>query len=104
MPEELQNYVLVDTFELFLSSDSCANEIFNFKQAEVVSLSVSKLFIDTNRPYTALPPATNDGVIKKKTPHGKDIYAEDFFPNSIALTNLIRRYYQPFHDSIASIL
>lgn len=104
VPEELQDYVLVDKFELFLNSDSCANDIFNFKKAATVTSAVSKLFIDMNRHYTQLPPKTDDGAVKKHTAHGKAIYAEDFFPSTVALTNIIRRYYTPFQESVKKTL
>jgi N-formylglutamate deformylase len=104
VPEEVKDYILVDKFELFLGSDSCANDIFRFDDCINITTPISKLFVDVNRPYSAVPPKTSDGVIKKVTPAGKSIYDEDFFPSEIAITNLVRRYYNPFHDKIKSAL
>ncbi|HRX15528.1 MAG TPA: N-formylglutamate amidohydrolase [Spirochaetota bacterium] len=105
-PEELESLALTDKFELFLSSDTCANDLFYFEKesAGVISTHISKLFVDLNRSRTAIFPATTDGVIKKKTPYGKSVYEEPFFPDEIAAANIIRRYYDPFYETVDKII
>jgi len=86
VPEELSGYESVSKFDLFMQSDTCA-----------------RLFIDLDRPYTALPPV-QDGVIKKSTLYGKPVFRENLFPDEIAISNVLRRYWFPFHDAVKKII
>lgn len=106
VPEELESHVLVDETELFLSSDSCANEIFDFtdKCAGVINTHISKLFVDLNRNQLEIPPRSQDGVIKPLTPYGKNIFEGEQFPDEIAIANILRRYYNPFYDTLEKIM
>ncbi len=105
VPEELVPYVLVDEFELFYASDSCANEIFDFgERAETISSDISRLFVDLDCSPTDMPGRGGPGVIKRLTPAGKEIFEPDSFPTPIALANLIRRYHYPFYSKIRNAL
>ncbi len=105
IPHELKNYSVLDKHELFLEADSGAREIFSFSSKRIICLQaeVSRLFIDLDRPYTALN-SSSDPVIKKKTSRNRDIFLPDHFPDEIALTNILKRHYFPFHDTIEKIL
>ncbi|MDA3899218.1 MAG: N-formylglutamate amidohydrolase [Spirochaetes bacterium] len=106
IPEELESHALTDRLELFLSSDACANELFNFEAevAGVITTHISRLFVDLNREQTAVAPRTEDGVIKKNTIYGKPIYEAPYFPDEIATANIIKRYYTPFYNTIDKII
>ncbi|TFH42908.1 MAG: hypothetical protein E4G96_02420, partial [Chrysiogenales bacterium] len=99
IPEELSGYEAVGTFDLFIQSDSCANEIFSFgdRVTGTVDTGISRLFVDLDRPYTALRPG-QDGVIKRTALDGKSVFIEDQFPDEIAIANILQRYYLPFHE------
>jgi formiminoglutamase len=101
VPEELSGYESVNKFDLFMQSDTCANDLFSFgdRVAGTVNSDISRLFVDLDRPYTALPPA-KDGVIKKSTLYGRPVFRENLFPDEIAISNLLRRYWFPFHDAV----
>ncbi len=105
VPEELEKFVIAGDFEIFISADTCANEIFSFEKfaAAVINTSISKLLIDLNRQPFDIPPKTDDGVIKKLTPFGKTIFEENIFPDKIAITNILKRYYYPFHEAVGKI-
>jgi len=105
VPEELSGNEAVSRFDLFIQSDTCANDLFNFgdRVAGTIDTDVSRLFIDLDRPYTALPPNKN-GVIKKMTLYGKPIFREDLFPDEIAISNMLQRYWFPFHDAVKKIV
>lgn len=106
IPEELEGYPRVGKFDIFYESDACANQIFNFKGEVLACLntSVSRLFVDLDRSFAEVPPASEDGVIKKTTSRGKSIFNGDDFPDDIAISALIRRYHVPFYDTIKKIL
>ena len=105
VPGELSGYEAVTDFDLFIQSDSCANEVFNFNErvAATVKTDVSRFFIDLDRPYTALADQ-GDGVIKKTTLFGKPVFVDNMFPDEIAITNLLHRYYFPCHNAIQKII
>lgn len=101
VPRELEEYTVLDKYDLFLEADSGAREIFFFHAPEFLCIDspVSKLFVDLDCPYTALK-NTSHSVIKKKTSRDRDIFLPDHFPDDIALTNILKRHYFPFHEKI----
>jgi len=105
VPDELSGYEAVSEFDLFIQSDTCANDLFYFNSnvADTIKTDISRLFIDVDKPYTALP-SDGGGVVKKTTLYGKPVYHEDMFPDEIAIANMLRRYYFPFHDSIKNTI
>ena len=105
VPSELTGLETVDEFDLFLESDTCANDIFSLRQeTHIVYSDISRLFVDMDRPYTAVPPATDDGVIRKTTRSHRQLFHEGTFPDHLAISNILRRYYFPFHENIQKIL
>ncbi len=106
VPEELAGLTLAGKNELFFEADTCANEIFSFDDAVTASIDsyVSRLFVDLDRPSLLLPPASDDGVIKKETSSGKPLFPPDVFPDEISISNILKRYYFPFYRTIEKIL
>lgn len=106
VPEELDEHIHVDKFDILFSSDTCANELFSFGSTVTarVDTRISRLFVDVDRPHTMMPPDYADGVIKKETLNGKVLYREGVFPDEIATRNILKRYYIPFHQTIHKIL
>jgi len=105
VPEELSGYETLNDFDLYYQADTCANELFFFKNAAVkIGTSISRLFVDPDRPYNAVPPLTEDGVIKSMTLDCKDIFKDSTLPDEIAISNILKRYYFPFHESIEATL
>lgn len=105
VPEELFGYEAVSKFDLFMQSDTCANDLFSFgdRVAATMDTDISRLFIDLDRAYTSLR-NDQDGVIKKSTRFGKPVFRDDHFPDDIAIANMIQRYWAPFHDTINKII
>ena len=106
VPDELSGYEKINDFDIFFEADTCANQIFSFENRVAAKLDtrISKLFIDLDRPFSDIPPQTENGVIKKRTLSGKKIFKDDIFPDEIAISNLLRRYYFPFHETVDKIL
>lgn len=101
IPDELSGYEQIDRFGVFIDSDSCANQLFNFEEAAVkIDTYISRLFVDTDRSPLALPSRSYDGVIKKESISGRAVFEGKAFPDNIAISNIIRRYHLPFHDAI----
>ncbi len=106
VPDEMLGYEDLDRFQLFIYSDSCANSLFAFEDEVAAKLdtNISRLFIDLDRKETAVPPASTDGVIKETAHDGTGVFRNGSFPDHIAISNMIRRYYIPFHDTIKKIM
>jgi len=102
VPEELTVNKIVSKFDIFFESDTCANELFNFKNHVIAKIDteISRLFIDLDRNMLHVFPISQDGVIKNETLHGKPIYKKTVYPDKIAIPNILNRYYQPFHRGI----
>lgn len=106
IPDEFTGYEQIDRFGIFIESDACANEIFNFHGKDVVNLrtDISRIFVDLDRSTKMIPQKTDDGIIKKETPSGRKIFKDNIFPDAIAISNIIKRYYTPFHGAIEKII
>ena len=106
IPEELSDLTKLTPFDLLFESDICANEIFNFREKtlSVIDTSISRLFVDEARSHLDIPPGNEDGVIKSVTSQGREIFPDKVFPDEIALANILKRYYLPFHETAEKIL
>lgn len=105
IPEEFTDHAEVDESDLLLSADTGANEIFSSDSyAAVLNTHISRLFIDLDRSPLELPPRARDGVMKTNGFFGGDLFPDGQLPDNIALANVLRRYYFPFHDAMKKII
>ncbi len=106
IPEELSGYESLSPFHLFIESDAGANFIYNLSEygCPVVKSQISRLFIDTDRDYRSVYPVTESGVIKKITAMNRPVFIDDCYPDEIAISNILRRYYFSFHRQIRDSL
>jgi hypothetical protein len=105
IPEELEDHTDIEEGDLILSADTGANELFAMENCSaVLSTHISRLFVDLNRSPLELPPRCEQGVMKSKSFWGVPLFHPDQFPDSIAVSNLLRRYYFPFQDTMRKII
>ncbi len=106
VPEELYGYENVSPLNIFFDSDAGAETIFSMGELMLgtVSSPVSKLFVDVDREYKDLYPATSDGVVKSVTSMNRSVFREGCYPDEIAVSNILKRYYFPFHDTVRNSL
>lgn len=106
VPEELSGYEDVTPFNIFFESDPGADSLFKAGEcsASVIRSDISRLFMDVDREFRMLHPATDDGVIKYRTSMNRNIFREGCYPDEIAISNILKRYYFPFHEEIRSVL
>lgn len=102
IPEELYGYENVSPLNIFFESDAGAKSIFSIDDLilKTISTPISKIFVDPDREYKLLYPVTNDGVIKSRTSMNREVFITDCYPDEIAISNILHRYYFPFHESI----
>ncbi len=106
VPEELSGYEEVTPFNIFFESDSGADALFstNADAGSVIKSGISRLFVDMDREFRMLYPSTDDGVIKSKTSMNKTIFKDGCYPDEIAISNILKRYYFPFHEKMRETL
>lgn len=102
IPEELYGYENVSPLNIFFDSDAGADMIFPSEKTvlKTISSSISKIFVDMDREYTMVAPVSSDGVIKSRTSMNRLVFKTDCYPDEIAISNILSRYYFPFHESI----
>ncbi len=102
IPEELYGYENISPLNIFFESDAGANRIFSLDDSvfKTVSTPISRIFVDMDREYKHLAPVTGDGVIKSRTSMNRDVFIKDCYPDEIAISNILNRYYFPFHETI----
>ena len=102
VPDEFSGYENLSTHDIFFESDSGANTIFNSTAAaeQPVITAISRLFVDPDREFSQLHPKTTDGVIKTRTSMNRDVFKKNCYPDEIAISNILDRYYFPFHESV----
>ncbi len=106
IPEELSGYEDVTAFNIFFESDSGADVLFSAKAdaGSVIKSEISRLFVDMDREFRMLYPSTDDGVIKARTSMNRSIFRNGCYPDEIAISNILKRYYFPFHEKIRNTL
>lgn len=107
IPSELDEYTTIDKFDILFSSDICANEIFSLSKdmLTVIDTNIARIFVDLDRPPLIEGAGSDpDGVIKRETRNGKTIFSEDTFPDELAVKNILKRHYSPFHQTIEKII
>lgn len=102
IPEELAGYENVSPMDIFFDSDAGAESAFpdDSLVLKTVSTGISKLFVDVDREFRMLSPITDDGVIKTRTSMNRDVFKKNYHPDEIAISNILHRYYSPFHEEI----
>ena len=106
IPEELSGHENVTPFNIFFESDSGADLMFSASDSveSVAYADISRLFVDVDREFRMLHPATGDGVIKTRTSMNKAVFMENCYPDEIAISNILKRYYFPFHEKIRNTI
>lgn len=102
VPDELKDSVLLDDNALHYYSDPGSLPLFDFSDrvAAYLDTTISRVFVDLNRPPYHLPPRHPDGVVKLRTVDGRPIYKERAFPEMELIQRLMMRYYFPHHEQL----
>jgi len=106
VPEELSGYEDVNSFNIFFESDAGADSLFsvNADAGSVIRSDISRLFVDMDREFRMLHPLTEDGVIKSTTSMNRNVFRDGCYPDEIAISNILKRYYFPFHEKMRNLI
>ena len=101
-PKELIDRTVINEYDLFDDSDPFTEEIYDvdFDVLKVIKFDIFRAFVDVNRSEDMIPPEFPDGLIKSKTCYGRPVYKDGLGPDKNLTSDLIRKYYAPFHQKL----
>lgn len=105
-PPELVGRVALTGAQIFNEADVYTDLIYDFRD-RVLHWHVfpyARAIIDVNRPNTPMPRMIEgDGIVKRITSYGAAVYATGEELDSELEQDLIKKYWQPWHDTMAEI-
>lgn len=106
VPDELKDKIVVEKKEIFEDIDPFTQQIYDpgDKVTAVFKTDIARTFIDLNRAPDDLPPKNPDGVIKSHTCFGEIIYKDSEQPDNPLITQMLDKYYYPFHNKIKRLI
>lgn len=106
VPPELNGRLAIGEMEIFEDIDGFTREIYDLegKVLHVHKADIARTFVDPGRAPEELPPENPDGVVKSHTCFGKIIFRENRQPNSAVTTQLLEKYYHPFHRRLQALV
>jgi formiminoglutamase len=106
IPPEVAGKINITQEDIFYDGDALAQDLYDFKPrvAALVSMPIARAILDVNRAPDEVPPENPDGVIKTTTLQGKSVYKRGAFPSDGITAILLKNYYFPYHNKIASLL
>ncbi|SER20420.1 formiminoglutamase [Nitrosomonas sp. Nm51] len=105
-PPELIRHIVISKQAMLADSDFRTREIYGLSEeaAAVVDTPIARVYVDLNRAPDDLPPANPDGVIKRLSCHGVQIYRDEIWRDQALVHTLLEKYYVPYHQKIQFML
>ncbi|HPD76403.1 MAG TPA: N-formylglutamate amidohydrolase [Methanoregulaceae archaeon] len=105
VPVPVQDRIALTGEEIRYYCDPATPDIFAFKNvAASIGTQVSRMVVDLNRPPIPLPGKDPDGVIKRRTIDGKEVYLPGRFPDIPFAQRLMMEHYFPFHQKVDELI
>ncbi|MGB1286932.1 MAG: N-formylglutamate amidohydrolase [Aggregatilineales bacterium] len=106
IPPELMGRIALTEAQIFNEADVYTDLIYDFhdRVEQCHIFPVARSIIDVNRPNTAHPKLRpGDGIVKRMTSYGADVYREGQEPDAALEQALIDTYWRPWHATMAAI-
>ncbi|MEM9950694.1 MAG: N-formylglutamate amidohydrolase [Chloroflexota bacterium] len=108
IPPELTDRIALTEEQIFNEADAYTDLIYDFRDRVVRwhRFPYARSIIDVNRASQTIqqmPIPIGDGIVKRVTSYGTDVYIADKEPNIELEQFLIKKYWQPWHDQLATI-
>jgi len=106
VPEEIRPRLLLSNEELLFYCDPLTRDLFGFEDRvrAFIDTPISRMVIDLNRPPIPLPPKDPDGIIKRRTIDGKEVYRPGMVPSINEIHALMVKHYFPYHQHIDELM
>ena len=105
IPKELERKTRLNAADLFEDGDALTQKIYDLGDAvgAVLKTPIARAFVDLNRAPQERPPTYPDGVVKKHTTNGKNIFKNNVSLNDAEIRVLLDQYYFPYHDALTRL-
>lgn len=106
IPKELNGRIALTPEQIFNEADAYVDDIFNFadKVLYYETFPYARCILDMNRPAnSALHHREGDGVVKRITSYGDEVYHPRMEPEENLEQYLINQYWQTWHDKLNTI-
>jgi N-formylglutamate deformylase len=106
VPEEIRPRLLLSDEELLFYCDPLTRDLFGFEDRveAFIDTPISRMVIDLNRPPLPLPPKDPDGIIKRRTVDGREVYRPGMVPPVDKIHALMVKHYFPYHQRIDELM
>ncbi|MFA4824354.1 MAG: N-formylglutamate amidohydrolase [Methanoregula sp.] len=106
IPKEVRPRLLLSDEDLLFYCDPLTRDLFGFPERvdAFIDTPISRMIIDLNRPPLPLPPKDPDGVIKRRTVDGREVYRPGTVPSIEEIHTLMMNHYFPYHQRIDELL
>lgn len=106
IPDFLAQRIVLSSKDLFDDIDPFTREIYDLSDTVSVwkSTEIARPVVDLNRDPRDRPPQNTDGVVKTHTCMNVPVYSPQHPLDDTLADQLVRDYYTPFHDFLASTL
>jgi N-formylglutamate deformylase len=106
VPEVVHPRLLLSKEELLFYCDPLTRELFGFQDRvdAFIDTPISRMIIDLNRPPLPLPPKDPDGIIKRRTIDGREVYRPGMVPPIGQIHALMVKHYFPYHQHIDELI
>ncbi len=106
VPAEVRPRLLLSDEELLFYCDPLTRDLFGFEDRvdAFIDTPVSRMIIDLNRPPLPLPPKDPDGVIKRRTVDGREVYRPGMMLPIDRIHALMMEHYFPYHQQIDELI
>ncbi len=106
VPEEIRPRLLLSDEDLLFYCDPLTRDLFGFEDRveAFIDTPISRMVIDLNRPPLPLPPKDPDGIIKRRTVDGREVYRPGMVPPVDQIHALMVTHYFPYHQRIDELI
>lgn len=104
-PEEFAGYLLATPECMSEDVDHLTLEMCGACHERVVHMLTfysSRTFVDLNRPPHAVGEQFPDGVVKRRTHLGREVFAQ--FPSASEVESVLKRLYHPYHARLQEVV
>lgn len=106
VPAALKDRLALTGRELRYYCDPATRQVYAFKDrvAAYIDTDISRMAVDLNRPPLPLPGKDPDGIVKRTTIDGKDVYLPGRFPAIPEILPVLQAHYFPYHQAIDELI
>ena len=106
VPRSLRDRLALTGTGILYYCDPETRRIFRYRERveAYIDTNISRMVVDLNRPPLPLPGRDPDGIIKRRTIDGKEVYRPGMFLNMREAQKLLQKHYFPYHQAIDELI